>query len=275
MIDATSVVDVVLPTPTYGSAHSEGATRHDLPTVTIEDLREHQTTLCANYAPLQSWLRLSISGEGKISCLDNSVSMFWSNSLWCHDTGTTLPFVIVINPIRTKPSALRSKRSFQRAGQIERRSPTTMPSIISDLVHQVQANSGLTLEEISPLLGVTRRSLQHWRKGDAISARKERRLRALVDALCMLPSEGAALRRNRLLERHPGGVRPYDLLAEGQFGAAHTLMTGDAETRLPDLIEGLKPSHPPVARLSILSDGPASVRGRLDVRRSARLKRQG
>jgi len=51
----------------------------------------------------------------------------------------------------------------------------------TELLDRIQKVSGLTLEMIAPLAGVSRRSLQSWRRGAAISRRKEERLRVLAD----------------------------------------------------------------------------------------------
>ncbi|CAL74385.1 hypothetical protein BRADO0438 [Bradyrhizobium sp. ORS 278] len=272
MISSTSVVDLIRPSPMYGSeVHWAQPTSPELSAVAISNLSVHQTTLCLNYVPVDASFKLLVSDKGKISCPYNSLSVFWSNYFGGYERGTIFPFSIIINSVNWNPGAPWSEQSVSGASQIER-SSNALQSGASDLVDQVQVKSGMTLEEVAPLLGVTRRSLQHWRKGKAISTRKERRLRALVDALSLLPAESPALRRRRLLERRPDGVRPYDLLAEGQFGAAHALMTGD-EVRLPNSIKSVSPSLTAVTRLSTLSDGPSSVLGKLDVRRSARLKR--
>ena len=71
--------------------------------------------------------------------------------------------------------------------------------------------SGLTNEEIAPLLGVSRRSLQSWIAGESISARKEARLRAVLDAIRQVAAGSAVETRERLLARAPHSVRAYDL----------------------------------------------------------------
>ena len=87
-------------------------------------------------------------------------------------------------------------------------------------IEELQAVSGLTKEEIAPLAGVSRRSIQAWVAGESISARKEQRLRALLDAIRALADTDAEMTRRRLLDRVPGDVRPYDVLADGRFDEA-------------------------------------------------------
>ncbi|MDI4655519.1 hypothetical protein [Xanthobacter autotrophicus] len=86
--------------------------------------------------------------------------------------------------------------------------------------------SGLTNEEIAPLLGVSRRSFQAWLAGEAISARKEGRMRATVEAIRAIATPDPFETRARLLNRDSFSVRPYDLLVEGRYEAAIILATG-------------------------------------------------
>ena len=144
------------------------------------------------------------------------------------------------------------------------------------LLRKVQSRSGLTLEEIAPLLGVSRRSLQHWRAQGHISARKEQRLRSLCDALDSVPITNSPNMRRRLLDRVQGKVRPYDLLAEGRFDAAYSLITGSPAP--PHLLsqsqKSAVPNPPSVAdRISMRDDGPSFPSDDIDLGQSKPLKR--
>jgi hypothetical protein len=143
------------------------------------------------------------------------------------------------------------------------------------LINEAQVLSGLTLEEIAPLVAVTRRSLQNWRAGEPISARKEARLRNLVDALRALSKGDSATTRQVLFDRSGGGVRAYDLLLERRFGTAIALVSGRSAPE--GLSEGAHsavpaPTAPLLARLSLRDDRPTGLEGRTDLRRSKRLK---
>ena len=93
-------------------------------------------------------------------------------------------------------------------------------------IAEIRAVSGLTNEEIAPLAGVSRRSIQAWVAGEPISARKENRLRALLEAIRDLAGADSQMTRGRLLDRVLGNVRAYDLLAEGRFEEAVDLASG-------------------------------------------------
>jgi transcriptional regulator with XRE-family HTH domain len=243
----------------------------------LSEPRNVQTNFCANYAPTAKSLNISITSEGHIFLGENAIQNYWVG-IFTHAYGTTLPLVCVHRPegpIRDS-SGIYKGRYLHRPHAQEEPVRGVTQSIVQDLIEQVRANSGLTLEEISPLLGVSRRSLQHWLSGRQISARNEQRLRALADTLCSLPAADSSNSRHRLLQRKSDGVRAYDLLAEGQFSAAYALITGEGPTpeHIPsDLVKLPSSSFTPLIRMSILHGGPASVGGRVDVRRSGRLKR--
>ena len=180
--------------------------------------------------------------------------------------GTTTPkaFRIVRPPRRDTPST-----------PMPLAVPAKAAGAAPSLVDEIQALSGLTLEEIAPLAGVSRRSLQNWRAGEPISARKEQRLRALTDTLRVLSKDDALATRCFLLNPIEGGLRPFDLLAEGRFDAA--LALGGHSTRPAMSSAGTAVVPPPaasmLARLSSRDEGPTGLDGRVDLRRSRRLKR--
>jgi hypothetical protein len=152
----------------------------------------------------------------------------------------------------------------------------TQPSTTAKLLlNEIRKISGLTLEEIAPLIGVTRRSIHHWRADRPISARKEQRLRVIRDTLDALTGKNADQIRAMLLDRSPGSMRPYDLIAEGRFDVAFKLLTGRPAPE--SLLSHASKRTPPVAvsvlaQISARHDDPNPI-GKLDLRRSGRLKR--
>jgi transcriptional regulator with XRE-family HTH domain len=153
----------------------------------------------------------------------------------------------------------------------------THTTIAQTLLADIRTFSGLTLEEIAPLVGVSRRSLQNWLAGESISARKEQRLRNLADFLRALPGTDVKdTLRETVFTRSADGVRPYDLVAEGRFGDAFAALTGSTPpAHLSDLT--IQPALPPItplpARLSLRHSSPPGTVGRLNVGRSGPLKR--
>jgi hypothetical protein len=137
-------------------------------------------------------------------------------------------------------------------------------------VAEIRVVSGLTNEEIAPLAGVSRRSLQAWVAGEAISARNEQRLRSLLDAIRRLATADPHKTRARLLDRESGNVRVYDLLAEARFEQAIDLASG----RRTDTPAPAAPQAQDLyAQLSHIEDRVELTPGRLDRRFSGRLQR--
>jgi hypothetical protein len=209
----------------------------------------------------------------------------WSFADWHRAFGPTLvdnalvQRLVVESRATTVPQHVRIYWHKLRPGPAHRLPASTTSaaqSLAQSLLSEVQSLSGLTLEEIAPLLGVSRRSLQNWRAQRPISARKEQRLRHLADTLRSLPVGGAGNARRILLDRKPGRVRPYDLLGEGRFDVAYTTITGAAAPAHLAAFSThplLPPTVPVLARLSNRDDDSPSSRGRVDLRRSRRLKR--
>jgi hypothetical protein len=136
-------------------------------------------------------------------------------------------------------------------------------------VDKIRAISGLTNEQVAPLAGVSRRSLQAWIAGEPISARKEQRLCALRDALQELGDADPNITRDRLFHRVPGNVRPYDLFVEGRFDEAIDLAMG---RHRPSPTTGATRAHDLYAQLSHVEDHVDLPIERLDRRLSRRLR---
>jgi DNA-binding transcriptional regulator YiaG len=128
-------------------------------------------------------------------------------------------------------------------------------TVVQDLIEQVRANSGLTLEEISPLLGVSRRSLQHWLSGRHISARNEQRLRALADTLSSLPTADPSTSRHRQLHESPTEFGHMICLLRASLAAAdHHSPSAQPRRPLPNFTHKIslagKQRHLPLHRSS-------------------------
>ena len=102
----------------------------------------------------------------------------------------------------------------------------SQPSEGQRMCQELRQISGLTNEEIAPMLGVSRRSFQSWLSGGSISARKEARLRAIVDTVKQVATADRSTTRSRLLTREKYSVSVFDLLSEGRFDSALDLALG-------------------------------------------------
>jgi DNA-binding transcriptional regulator YiaG len=143
----------------------------------------------------------------------------------------------------------------------------------ADLIGKIRQETGLTLELIAPLLGVSRRTIQSWKAGGEISLKNEERLRELAEAIGRLPSGSPGETKNLLLERIPGSIRIYDLLAERRFGdaiaRAHRLEKPEPIYSDPSIVY----QHPSIgSQLAITEDVSLESAGQLNRKVSRRLK---
>ena len=217
------------------------------PTLSVRfELNEFENALGRNL--IENALIRTLAGEAGVTTTCQQVSLRWNKE-----------------PPKFVPARSGRKRPLQdhRTARL--------------LIERIQSLSGLTLEEVAPLLNVSRRSLQNWRSQHPISARNEHRLRGIADLLNLLSFRDAAEARCKLLDRVPGNVRAYDLLAEGRLGAAYTMITGlavvPAHLQAQTFNKALSPTQTVVARLSNCEDGPPFKAERVDLSRSRRLKR--
>jgi transcriptional regulator with XRE-family HTH domain len=130
--------------------------------------------------------------------------------------GTTVPKAVCVHwlPASTAINAVISGVAYPTVAHQE---PATAAQAS---LSEVRTHSGLTYEEIAPLLGVSRRTLHSWNNGSPISARRERKLRGLAEAVKAIASVCALPMRRFLFDRSDSGIRPYDLLAEGLYQEA-------------------------------------------------------
>ena len=143
----------------------------------------------------------------------------------------------------------------------------------AELIDQIQKKTGLTLELVAPLLGVSRRTLQSWKAGETISLRNEERLRELAEAIMRLPRGSSTETKNLLLERIPGVVRIYDLLAERRFNDAIARANSVEKPEPIYSDQSIVFQHLPIdARLAVINDESSEPAGRLDRKVSRRLK---
>lgn len=147
-------------------------------------------------------------------------------------------------------------------------------STAADLVERVRLASGLTLELIAPLAGVSRRSLQEWRAGGTISQRNEERLRTLAEAVEKIALFDPSTAHERLMERVAGTVRVYDLLVEGRYDSAVTRGTADRIASRPLIHPSPRRLGTPLAaQIGGLEAPPTFLDGRIDRRFTKRLKK--
>lgn len=85
---------------------------------------------------------------------------------------------------------------------------------------EVRRLSGLTWEQLAELLGVSRRTLHFWASGKPMNAANEERLHQVLGVLRAMDQGASDYNRAALLAPGAHGVRPFDLLAVGDFEVA-------------------------------------------------------
>jgi hypothetical protein len=142
------------------------------------------------------------------------------------------------------------------------------------LINEAQSYSGLNLDMIAPLLGVSRRSIQYWKDEKKISQKNELLLRDLVDALKQISLGKPDHTRDVLLARVTGVPRIYDLLVERRYDKAIARAKNKAQSE-PILSDPtLKFNSRPIAdQVAFADDGPAKPMGKLNRSVSRRIVR--
>lgn len=152
-------------------------------------------------------------------------------------------------------------------------SPTALPSPATRALGRIKQASGLTIEALAPLIGVSRRTLHHWQAGNHISQRNEERLRALAEAIEKIAGAVSGSVREALLARVPGAPRIYDLLAEGKYDVAIARTTGVAAAPRPVVYPSPRPPSLSLdVLLDALHDAPPPMKGHIDRRLTTRLR---
>jgi hypothetical protein len=154
------------------------------------------------------------------------------------------------------------------------KSSDLLVSSVGNLIGEAQTYSGLKLDMIAPLLGVSRRSIQYWKDGKNISQKNESQLIDLVDTLKHISKGDPDQTRNLLLARVTGVPRIYDLLAEQRYEKA-IARAKDTKKLKPILSDPtLKFNSRPIAdQLAFSDDGPAKPMGKLNRSVSRRIVR--
>lgn len=95
---------------------------------------------------------------------------------------------------------------------------------------EIRRIGGFTWEQLARLFSVTRRSLHFWASGQAMASDKEERLHRLASFMRQADRGSPEATRDALLSVASDGRIPFELLAEGRFEDAASLV-GDSERR--------------------------------------------
>jgi transcriptional regulator with XRE-family HTH domain len=113
------------------------------------------------------------------------------------------------------------------AGMIPRQSERRRAG---EALFEIRRIGGFTWDQLARLFSVTRRSLHFWASGQAMSSEKEERLHRLASFMRQADRGSPEATRGVLLSVAEDGRIPFELLAEGRYDDAASLV-GDGQRR--------------------------------------------
>jgi transcriptional regulator with XRE-family HTH domain len=94
-----------------------------------------------------------------------------------------------------------------------------------ELLEGVRDRAGLTWEQVSRLLGVSRRSVHKWLRGEKMASSNEERLHQLNELVAMADAGNGFSTRSRLLDS-TNGLSAFDLFRSGRTAEAIDVAAG-------------------------------------------------
>ena len=147
------------------------------------------------------------------------------------------PWVFVaLDATRTRTDLLRSELSFLFTGTspnlgIDLTDLIALPSN-EELLEEVKDRAGLTWEQVGRLLGVSRRSVHKWLRGETMASSNEERLHRLKELVVAAEAGNGFSTRNRLLDR-TNGLSAFELFRSGRMEDALNVVAGHSTVADP------------------------------------------
>lgn len=135
-------------------------------------------------------------------------------------------------------------------------------------IGELRRLSGLTWDQLARMFGVSRRSLHFWASGKPITPGHEERLQRILAVLRKIDRGAAHANRTALLSAGVDGSIPFDLLREGDYERALSLLgLGHARRasppRLSQAARAARALRPPEELVDALHDRTHPTSGRL------------
>jgi len=127
----------------------------------------------------------------------------------------------------------------------------------TSMVHELRRKSGLSWDQVSRILGVTRRTVHNWAAGTEISAKNHEQLGQILSAIRYVDRGTADDNRSLLLGVSTSGATPFELLVKGALDQVRQEL-GKGKGR-PTLSEWA-----PIDLAQSVLSGPESIRETLD-----------
>jgi DNA-binding transcriptional regulator YiaG len=100
------------------------------------------------------------------------------------------------------------------AGSVSAIRDATQTRTSADAISELRAISGLTIDQVGRLLGVSRRSVHNWLNGSVMAAVHAERLSSLINVISAIPASSAIERRAVLFDSSRGVSLFHQLLAQ-------------------------------------------------------------
>jgi DNA-binding transcriptional regulator YiaG len=159
----------------------------------------------------------------------------------------------------------RSRRSHEQ---------TTAGAIVASAqpagaaIGELRRLSGLTWDQLARIFGVSRRSLHFWASGKPMAPSNEEHLQRVLAVLRKIDRGAASANRTALLGVCENGSLPFDLLVDGDYERALSLLgPGDARRVWPPKVSrearAVRAPRPPEELAGALQDRIHPTSGRL------------
>lgn len=135
-------------------------------------------------------------------------------------------------------------------------------------IGELRRLSGLTWNQLARMFGVSRRSLHFWASGKPMTPSNEEHLQRVLAVLRKMDRGMASSNRTALLTACEGGSIPFDLLVNGDYERALSILGSSAERRVapPELAQEARAARvpsPPEDLVGALQDRVHPASGRL------------
>ncbi len=159
----------------------------------------------------------------------------------------------------------RSQRSVEQttAGAIV---PSAQPA--GSAIGELRRLSGLTWDQLARMFSVSRRSLHFWASGKPMAPSNEEHLQRVLAVLRKIDRGAATANRTALLSVREDGTIPFDLLVNGEYERALSLLgPGDGRRvsppKLSEKARAARTRRPPEELVGALQDRIHPTSGRL------------
>lgn len=101
------------------------------------------------------------------------------------------------------------------------------PKSVPERLEQIKDLACLTDEEVAAILRTSRQTIHNWKNGKPISAKRERHIEAVLDAMSAILRDKPEQNRRILVSSKKGGISYFDLLVQNRIDDVVAIASGD------------------------------------------------